>query len=32
MNPVEIRVSGRYKVGAKIATGSFGNIYLGKNV
>jgi hypothetical protein len=32
MSVVELRVAGRYKLGPKIGSGSYGNIYLAKNV
>ncbi|KAL4506522.1 hypothetical protein ABPG72_000093 [Tetrahymena utriculariae] len=32
MSIVEVRVCGRYKLGSRIGTGSFGSIYLAKNV
>ena len=32
MSIVEVRVCGRYKLGPRIGTGTFGNIYLAKNV
>ena len=32
MSIVEVRVCGRYKLGAKIGLGAFGSIYLAKNV
>jgi len=32
MNIVEVRVCGRYKLGAKIGNGTFGSIYLARNV
>jgi serine/threonine protein kinase len=32
MSIIELRVCGRYKLGPKIGVGSFGSIYLAKNV
>ena len=32
MNIVEIRVAGRYKLGSHIATGTYSEVYQGKNV